>query len=293
MYNSTLSKYQNMEMFHNYVDVVNVWALYNSLGVLYECTPNITVHNNADSVVTWELCTKDRPNWEISREMNSIILLFTDEYMPKISYEEFEAYALCKIFLLLLHEENIKRFPLMCKFKNIKTFLKCIDMLYFQKFNIAKIKLLFSQVFFDDVYVSYKNNKAIQFDISNILSTKHDNNNITIKLKRLQPYVEYINAYKIKNVDEAIIDVIQKFNSEDIISVNEFYELCQALYTQSLQKYSMQNMKVLSQENKCIDDMVNRLNKLYANIVIVVLLKQKEDSIVYHKQLYSDLQTIC
>ncbi|UBZ25662.1 hypothetical protein QKT26_gp72 [Carcinus maenas nudivirus] len=291
MYDHTKSKYNNMENFHTYIIFINTWAVYGCIRKLYD--NKSIIWNIDEDFNSWEQILQiNNDKWVVSKQMADLLAIYKNKYLDNISSDEFEAFVLCKTYIQCIYEENIKRFPLMFSgFTHLKEFLKSIELLYMQKFNINKIKLLFSCVFFEDVY-KLPNNDV--FDVIHVLSTKFPKIDMKIKLKRLQTYQEYINKYKLQNFNDiAVFSAISKFKSGEIISIPTFYTMCNAFYEKSVTTKTIKQLKNLFANNEDIKLMINSLNKLYANILLLVLLKQKEDSTTYHNLLYSDLQKIC
>lgn len=290
-YNVEISAFENMEMFHKSMIYENKWAVYAALRLLYDHTPEFTISET--DFQAWDVLCQNTRTWIVSNDMHIFCSRFITNFISHITWEEYEAFTLCKIFLQTMLEENVKRIPIMFKnYNSTKLFLESLDLLYLQKFNCSTIQLLFSDVFFSNVKTEFP--EDLHFDIIHVLS--HMNGvTPTIKIKRLQPYVEYFNNYKIISEEMQIITTLQNnFNSGKITPIREFYNLCMDLYKQSTvykQKSTQKCLKDIIKTNTCVNAMCN-LNKLYGNILLLALLNKKENLITHHKTLYTDLQQI-
>lgn len=291
MYNYTKSSFDNLEYFYENLIFVNKGAVFCTLRILYDKENiSITVENN-ENTMSWEDTCHNHEKWIVNKDMYKYINDFKT-FIPNVSCDQYESYVLSKQFLILLLQENIKRLPLICfNFTNLEVFLKSIDILYKQKFNINTIKILFYKIFYDYIDKDIMCNDT-KYDIVNVLSNK--TSKTKIKLKRLQPYMKYINCFKEENEQNMMINIIkQHFQSKDIITVHEFYEQCSILRNNSLEyKKHSTLLKHFFKNNTERYSFCNRLNKLYGNIVLLVVFKKKEENTPYHDSLYTDLNYI-
>ncbi|UVX94933.1 hypothetical protein CsNV_073 [Callinectes sapidus nudivirus] len=294
-YDLNLTKFENMKRFHNSIPFINKWAVYVLLRTLFDEVITFTVDDHHFSSLT-EICYKLKYNnnsenrIKINRKLSKIMTVFTNTYMPHMNVEDFESFVLCNTFLQCMLEENIKRFPvMMANFKHTKLFLQSIHLLYMQKFNATKVKILFGPVFYNDVFEKFKHDDVVMYDIFNVLAGKTTNAPITVNLQRLKPYQHFINNYAVRNVsDDAIISAVSNFTTGNIISVPDFYNLCNSINKESHKKYTITNLKMFS-KTSAIKDCINKLNPQYGNLLLLVLLKLREDSTTHHKDLYKNL----
>ncbi len=235
----------------------------------------------------------DIHTFTISQRMYDILEEFKKDYIPKIDVETFEGFVLTKIFLNSFGDENIKRFILYCmNFANLLIFLEAIDLLYMQKFNNATIELIFSKILFRDVYDYVPNNPIAQNDIITTLISK-ERKPIKITLKRLIKHTDYINNYKVqKSFDRIVQTMMDHFKqNEEIIKISEFHEICKKLYDLSFMTKGKLNVEM--SRNIANDEdvlfLINRLNALYANVLILVLFKHKEETSKHQDILYTGL----
>ncbi|AII15870.1 hypothetical protein PmNV_082 [Penaeus monodon nudivirus] len=289
-----------------YKAIVNVdkWPVLSVLRELYVNNPKFerlviteddNNYENWDMLRTFLICDKFKlevvfttDTLNISQRMADIIENYKKNYMNKITLDEYESYVLTKIFLKCFRDENIKRFILFClNFKHLLNFLKSIDVLYKQKMNVSKLKSLFGPILFDDVF-EYTTKTEVRYDIVSVLSSRQINDvPITIKLKRLQPHAKYINNYRVSlTFDTILTKLMSAFKSTTtIISVVEFYDISTKFDDISRNK----TLKHIITDNSFINQIINKLNVLYANILILALFKYKEESTTHHTTLYSDL----
>ena len=202
MYENTISVHENVELLYNKI-TANKWAVFGCFRELYnnDFISDIYVSDDIDVWIPWEcardlLIRKKFSNVTVSKDMYKLLLEFKNSYLPNINVDVFESFTIGKMFLNCIAEENLNILPLICSnFTQLPLFLRSIDLLYKQKFNIQKIKLLFNEILFDNVHKDFPEDSQIKFDILNVLSNKINNVPITIKLKRLKPYESYINKY--------------------------------------------------------------------------------------------------
>ena len=265
-----------------------IWAVYTILYKLYD-NPNIKI-TECDYCSWEELLDNKGHCWRVDKKMHEFIKMFKDQCLNDVSKEEFEAFALCKIFLQAMLDDNIRRLSLMCyNFENVNLFLQSIGYLYQQKFNISKIQFLFHPIFFD-IIGNVPENMIV--DIAYILSTRKSDKPIVIKIKKLQPFCNYINAQKLISEEAHIINILKyHFNCDRILKVKEFHMLCKTFYEYSISITTQKRLKEFS-KNEIIKKFINNLNKDWGNILLLALFNKKEDGIVYHKTLYQDLENV-
>ncbi|UOT91830.1 CmNV_071-like protein [Aratus pisonii nudivirus] len=289
MYNESLLPLENMENFHNNLIFIKKWAVYSTLRSFYDSdSNNITITIDEVNFHGWETLINTK-NWIVSKIMHTCITDFKLNFVNNIDVDEFEGYVICKLFLDAIFEENVKRLPLMLgRFKATNKFFAALNYLYNQKFNISKVKQILHFLFFDFIDQSIPEN--MQFNVVQILSNVTIDKVPTIKIKKLLPYVNYINNYHPCCEETLIINTVNnKFKNQELVDINSFYELAFRLYIESKCKQTQKMLKDLFYDKK-IKQSVNNLNKLYGNILLLALFNKKEENSTYHNTLYQDLE---
>lgn len=282
-----------METFHAVVSQYNVWAIYGSLRRWFD-TP-VTVTYDQDRWDSWEELHKQTSNthWTLHPVYEPVVEEFKCRVLPSVSVRKYEAYVIGKLFLKCILEENIRKMPLLCSnYKETEVFLECMKLLQTQKLSIPRIKVLFWSLFFNNVTHLEKSPSLfdVVYMLSNVKTQKPK-----VRTKKLLPYVRYINTLNIHSDEETMIEVVkQNFHSEDIIELDKFQVICHNLHDLSLRykkKATQNNLKeiMLEFDHKSV---CNGINKLYGNVLMLVLFGQKEENLAYYKTLYPDLVVI-
>lgn len=286
---------ENMDSFHEIVLRSCDWVgVYTALLSFYEREPDVTLSEN--TLVSWSTLT-DKRTWDINKDMMNIVDVFRKSILPNITRVEYEAYVLCRVFLAYMHENNISRLALLKNFKELPNLLKAVDELYKQKFNPIKIKILFSDLFYPDVKKQIAN-MNLEYDIINCIAQSLPDVPLNIKLKRLQQYASNMAALDIPHGHELYVRTIQSFkdkNYDSILSLDEFRDLSSQLNKLGLdpKHNTVSYLKgVYFDKNSCISHLINKINKYYLNILILVLFNQKEQNTTYHSSLYGDILNI-
>ncbi|UVT30868.1 hypothetical protein PvNV_064 [Penaeus vannamei nudivirus] len=306
IYDKNLSKFKNLTNFYKNLKSVDKCSVFSVLRELY-CNHKFSklVVEDGDLELWWPLKTFliiDKFNLEvvlkedtftISKQMCDVLNTFKTEFIPHVTLEEFESFALPKIFLEYYREENVKKI-LLCvlNFDNFRTFLSAVECLYEQKFNASKIKQLFSRILFADVY-DYTSDEVIRHDIISILSNKHSNTEVKIELKRLKPHTQYINNYNVELAfDQMFTKLMNHYKTnESIMPLTEFLKHCIEFKNMSNAAKTVKLLKE-AMKSSTMDAFINNLNPLYANIVILALFKIRERDSSHNNTLYSDLKNL-
>lgn len=293
LYNDQKTPFQNMEMLHESISYPNKWAMYGTLKLMYELEHEVEKVIVSRSV-PWEVLTMSYDKWYITQEDLDFCYKFKNSYTTHISYEEFESYVFCKLYLQTLLEESVCTFSMItAQYKGVDIFLSALDLLYKQKFNATQIKVLFYPLFYDHV-ISDIADSTVHFDIIHALASMIVTT--TIKMVKLKPYIEYIKKHTPKSECQTICEVMgKKFNSGECLDVLRFYNYCKVLHDESVKfkkSPTINNLRKLFHKNEFVGYLCNSLNKNAGNVLLVALFKQKESNITFHDQLYNTLRTI-
>ncbi len=284
-----------MERFHQSISKFNTWAVYGALRRFYDDEEDIfeVKEDNAATWHSWEqLWNKEIVTWLLPKVHMDVVVEFKTSVLPHVTVEEYEAYAIGNAFLLAMLEDNVMRMPIMCSnFNDTTSFLYCIEHLYFQKFNIPKIKIMLNSLFFN---VADVDNDDDLFNIACMLSNV-TNVKPTIKAKKLLPFVRFMDEFEIKSEQNMLIDVIRtKFWSTDIMTITEFRDFCATFdamskeYKKSPTQATLKDLMIrFDNKKRC-----NNINKLYGNILLLGLFAIKEENLTHHKVLYDNLKQI-
>ncbi|UHB41807.1 hypothetical protein MrNuV_ORF084 [Macrobrachium rosenbergii nudivirus] len=273
-----------LNVFYNSISYERKWAV---CGYLYKTyNGNIKYIVDNDNYVSWENAVNEyQEQHTLSEEMVGIINTFIAMNIPK---EEFEAFALCKIFLDCISNDNTKSIILYCKYyENIADFIEAIDMLYNSNFTLTNIKLLFAKCLFPDVFEKIP--KSDLYDVINILIRKLNDVDVIISRKKLKPYTEYIQNYQLDELQMATY-FLSSFKTDKILPIKKFNLLVRLYYNQS--KNNIDYRLAVTSQHIVVQDMLIMLNSLYANIILIGIFGYKEESLTHHKELYKNLTFI-
>ena len=280
-----------LEAFYNSISYSRKWAvcalIYYSYGI--HGTRVLYPVNDVDFLIWEEAITAlILSNWKnppvISSEMSSVIQAGLSLNYPK---SEFESYALCKIFLDCMHEENTRNIVLYCRrFENLSHFLSGVHDLYQQKYSVSQLKILFARILYPDIFKKIPLKDAR--DVLNIIIRKLEGVPLVLTTKKALTYKSFIQDFTPLTEFSLAKAFIGGFTTDTILPAREFKDLCHLFNDAS----KASTTKDIVTQNIVVTDMLNMLNKLYGNIAFIALFGYKEEGITHHRDLYTNLTEI-
>nr|WOZ57654.1 hypothetical protein MmNV_61 [Menippe mercenaria nudivirus] len=280
--------FHTLSQFHDRIKIYSAWSIYRSLRQLYDS--DVHIHKVSKNWQSWEhIYQMKSKTWLVPEYASDIVDDFKSNILNDVCVDKYEAFVIGKMYLDAIHLENVRRMPLLCGYDSCNLFLQSMNLLYSQKFNVQKVKVLFHELFFD----INEPTPEERFDVAYILGhIKYVKPIITAKTKK--KYSQYVENYTIVSEIGAITHATSKFTCTDIVTLDEFYSFCKTIYDYSLMYKEKSSKTILLNIFKQIEESkyYNKLNKLFGNILLLALFEIKEENSTYHNKLYSDLELL-